>query len=84
MATTRWNNPLLGNRSVSTFRWQWIKENNRETVLDGDLYSGGLEIILVKRAFVRQSSRVKAGSNTSTVALRVVGGDGKGTKCLEL
>jgi hypothetical protein len=25
---------------------------------------------------------VEAGSNTSTVALRVVGGDGKGTRCL--
>jgi hypothetical protein len=29
-------------------------------------------------------SRVEAGSNTSTVALRVVGGDGKGTQCLGL
>jgi hypothetical protein len=28
------------------------------------------------------SSRVEAGSNTSTVDLRVVGGDKKGTKCL--
>jgi hypothetical protein len=27
-------------------------------------------------------SRVEAGSNTSTVALQVVGGDEKGTKCL--
>jgi hypothetical protein len=27
-------------------------------------------------------ARVEAGSNTSTVALRVVGGDGKGTQCL--
>jgi hypothetical protein len=26
--------------------------------------------------------RVEAGSNTSTVALRVVGGDKKGTQCL--
>jgi hypothetical protein len=26
--------------------------------------------------------RVEAGSNTSTVALRVVGGDEKGTQCL--
>jgi hypothetical protein len=26
--------------------------------------------------------RVEAGSNTSKVALRVVGGDGKGTQCL--
>jgi hypothetical protein len=28
-----------------------------------------------------RESRVKAGSNTSTVALRVVGGDEKGTQC---
>jgi hypothetical protein len=28
------------------------------------------------------TSRVEAGSNTSTVALRVVGGDEKGTQCL--
>jgi hypothetical protein len=27
-------------------------------------------------------SRVEAGFNTSSVALRVVGGDGKGTQCL--
>jgi hypothetical protein len=27
-------------------------------------------------------ARVEAGSNTSTVALRVVGGDEKGTRCL--
>jgi hypothetical protein len=27
---------------------------------------------------------VKVGSNTSTVALRVVGGDEKGTRCLEV
>jgi hypothetical protein len=27
----------------------------------------------------RSQSRVEAGSNTSTVALRVVGGDGKGS-----
>jgi hypothetical protein len=30
------------------------------------------------------TSRVEAGPNTSTVALRVVGGDGKGTQCLVL
>jgi hypothetical protein len=30
------------------------------------------------------SSRVEAGSNTSTVALRVVGGSEKGTQCLEV
>jgi hypothetical protein len=29
-----------------------------------------------------KSARVEAGSNTSIVALRVVGGDEKGTQCL--
>jgi hypothetical protein len=31
-----------------------------------------------------QPSRVEAGSNTSTVVLRVVGGDEKGTQCLRV
>jgi hypothetical protein len=36
-----------------------------------------------KRRFLSvQPDRVEAGSNTSTVALRVVGGDEKGTECL--
>jgi hypothetical protein len=30
------------------------------------------------------TSSVEAGSNTSAVAMRVVGGDEKGTQCLEL
>jgi hypothetical protein len=32
--------------------------------------------------YEREISRVEAGSNTSAVALRVVGGDEKGTHCL--
>jgi hypothetical protein len=36
-------------------------------------------LTLIRREAV---SRVEAGSNTSTVALRVVGGDEKGTQCL--
>jgi hypothetical protein len=32
--------------------------------------------------YYQVSSRVEAGSNTSTVALRDVGGDEKGTQCL--
>jgi hypothetical protein len=31
-----------------------------------------------------QWGKVEAGSNTSTVAQRVVGGDEKGTQCLEV
>jgi hypothetical protein len=29
-----------------------------------------------------RSNRVEAGSNTSTIALRIVGGNEKGTQCL--
>jgi hypothetical protein len=32
--------------------------------------------------FCSEVIRAEAGSNTSTAALRVVGGEGKGTKCL--
>jgi hypothetical protein len=38
--------------------------------------------ILFKRQTHPFVTRVEAGSNTSTVALRIVGGDEKGTQCL--
>jgi hypothetical protein len=37
---------------------------------------------LARHHYFVSSSRVEAGSNTSTVAVRVVGGDEKGTQCL--
>jgi hypothetical protein len=53
---------------------------NRNGILGGgDFYSGRLEVRKCN-AFVNPSTtRVKAGSNTSTVTLRVVGGDEKGS-----
>jgi hypothetical protein len=44
-------------------------------VSDPRIYNGGLFVAVI-------SSRVEAGSNTSTVALRVVGDDEKRTQCL--
>jgi hypothetical protein len=45
-------------------------------------YELHLYIVLRKNSAIISS--VEAGSNTSTVALRVVGGDEKGTQCLEI
>jgi hypothetical protein len=39
-------------------------------------------IIFVRKRKSVFEVRVEAGSNTSTVAIRVVGGDEKGTQCL--
>jgi hypothetical protein len=47
-----------------------------EELLGGDLHSVLPEVIKV--GHVIDSARVKAGSNTSTVTLRVVGGNEKG------
>jgi hypothetical protein len=60
------------------------------TVRDGYLYSVRPEVIKGDALLIRihegewviSSSRVEAGSNTSTVAQRVVEGDEKGTQCL--
>jgi hypothetical protein len=41
-------------------------------------------LYLENRNIAKSVPRVEAGSKTSTVALRIVGGDEKGTKCLEL
>jgi hypothetical protein len=39
--------------------------------------------VVIKKGSVEKSqSRMEPGSNTSTVALRVVGGNEKGTQCL--
>jgi hypothetical protein len=47
-------------------------KNCNGTLGGGDLYSGRVEVIK------GSALRVEAGSNTSTVTLRVVGGDEKG------
>jgi hypothetical protein len=57
------------------------KRNNRGqlTVRYGDLYSGRVEVIKGSWFVIPSHFRVEAGSNTSTVTLRVVGGDEKGS-----
>jgi hypothetical protein len=69
--------PLLANYLVSTFSWQkqfsWIRAS--------DKYFPWIRSRLQKRECRedRFMTHVEAGSNTSTVTLRVVGGDGKGS-----
>jgi hypothetical protein len=41
-----------------------------------------LKILYVLKTYHKRKFNVEAGSNTSTVALRVVEGDEKGTQCL--
>jgi hypothetical protein len=56
-------------------------QQNKGTVRHGDFYSGRVEVIK-GIGYVNSSSsptRVEARSNTSTVTLRVVGGDEKGS-----
>jgi hypothetical protein len=65
--------PLLDNGSLGSSASTDGHENNR-TVGDGDLYSVRPEVI--KGQVI---DCVEAGSSTSTVTLRVVQGDGKGS-----
>jgi hypothetical protein len=55
----------------------------RERVFGEPLSSNGLFVTLYIRVYIalvdETASRVEAGSNTSTVGLRVVGGDEKGS-----
>jgi hypothetical protein len=70
--TTVLCNPFLGNGSVNT-------PTTIELLLEAVFC-----VRCVQRCYKEDNwgSRVKMGSNTSTVALRVVGGDEKGTQCL--
>jgi hypothetical protein len=61
------------------FRSNGKAHNNRVTVEGGDLYLVLPEVIREGHVWTPSQSRVEAGSNTSTVALRVVGGDEKGS-----
>jgi hypothetical protein len=78
--------PLLGNNSVlNTFAWRWIPGDEpqynkgfRGYELATNTFRGYRQIYkrrADKNAFI---SLVEAGPNTSTVTLRVVGGDEKG------
>jgi hypothetical protein len=57
-------------RHEKRFRWDNLKK---------DL---GVDGRIIPKWMLEKHSRVEAGSNTSTVALRVVGGDEKRTQCL--
>jgi hypothetical protein len=67
--------PLLGSKSLGTFHINGKIRNNR-------VIQELLEAVVSFRfapSYKRQFIRVEAGSNTSTVTLRVVGGDEKGS-----
>jgi hypothetical protein len=53
-------------------------QQNKGTVRHGDFYAGRMRVIKVVDS-CSTVTRVEAGSNTSTVTLRVVGGDEKGS-----
>jgi hypothetical protein len=55
------------------------EECNKSTAEGGDLHTVRLEPTSGRKLYYRRHSRVETGSNTSTVALRVVGGDKKGS-----
>jgi hypothetical protein len=75
MALYRRNNPLLDNGSLKNVS----VTTNRRTVRNGGLYLVCLEVTKGQLSPVKADCRVEAGSNTSTVDLRVVGGDKKGS-----
>jgi hypothetical protein len=62
--------------------WSWAPDGARRQDLLTDWPSVAMWLWL--RLFVREITFVKEGSNTSTVALRDVGGDKKETQCLGL
>jgi hypothetical protein len=55
--------------------------NSTGNLEGGDLYSVLPKLRGEVRTHQETQTRVEAESNTSTVALRVVGGDKKGTQC---
>jgi hypothetical protein len=72
--------PLLGIKSLGAFRSNGKPDNNREELFESVIYLRFAP--RCKRESVDEISvlpRVEAGSNTSTVTLRVVGGDEKGS-----
>jgi hypothetical protein len=73
MAPESRNSPLLDNGSVNTFPWQRVDAKTEEKVVSIRFPSK-----LQKESTVVKTP-VEAGTNTSTVTLRVVGGDEKGS-----
>jgi hypothetical protein len=60
--------------------------NNRRTLGRGVVYAvrvmSNTQNVGKEKVGESETSRVEAGSNTSIAALRIVGGDEKGTRCL--
>jgi hypothetical protein len=72
--------PFLGNGSVNTFRGNEYPRNNRVNVGNRVFYMRSMPRCYNRDSWRRlRCTRVEAGSNTSTVTLRVVGGDEKGS-----
>jgi hypothetical protein len=63
-----------------------VTENGYHTGTNGVAYAVRAELQRSKEEIWGNQvrPRVEVGSNTSTVALRVVGGDEKGTQCMEV
>jgi hypothetical protein len=61
------------------FRDNAFMKNRNGNLGGGDLYSGRVAVIKGSSFVNSDLPRVEAGSNTSTVTLRVVGGDKKGS-----
>jgi hypothetical protein len=71
--------PLLGNSFFDTS----FSHQIRQAILKETFSVQSVpELYNENQYFSGHLTRVEAGSNASTVALRVVGGDGKGTQCL--
>jgi hypothetical protein len=62
--------PLLGSGPRATI----------EILLEAVFSLSQLQVYIIRPTELREITRVEAGSNTSTVTLRVVGGDEKGTQ----
>jgi hypothetical protein len=76
---------FLGNDSVNTFPRQRIIKQQSRQFLNSD--GNGVFCSSAPRLYNQDNTiqaRVEAGTNTSTVALRVEEGDEKGTQCLGL
>jgi hypothetical protein len=70
--------PLRGNGSISTFSLLWILQRQWRNCCKRCFLCGPCRGYIT-RPKAEWESRVEAGSNTSTVALRLVGGDDKGS-----
>jgi hypothetical protein len=79
-ATMEYVMPSLSNNCTKTEEWCFLLDPCRDVS-----WTSQLSVSWGERERMRDGlSHVEAGSNTSTVALRVVGGDEKWTRCLRV